>query len=131
MCLIYEAMEAVTTSLMMTSAIAYSAELSSTTTLATVQGLIGGTYYGIGKCCFFLLVIGYTLHPFFFPILRPRRRQLCWRISHEIVRYQDDIPHFGRGCRLCRAVLLLVQHFLHPTTPFGGREIGEKDATGD
>ena len=52
MCLIYEALEAVTTSLMMTSAVAYSAVLSTTTTLATVQGMIGGTYYGIGS--FFL-----------------------------------------------------------------------------
>ncbi|KAK4026589.1 hypothetical protein OUZ56_015594 [Daphnia magna] len=49
MCLIYEALEAITTSLMMTSAVAYSAELSTTTTLATIQGMVGGTYYGIGR----------------------------------------------------------------------------------
>ena len=48
MCLIYEAMEAITTSLMTTSAIAYSAQLGTTTTLATIQGVIGGAYYGVG-----------------------------------------------------------------------------------
>ena len=48
MCLIYEVLEAITTSLMMTSAVAYSAELSTPSTLATVQGMIAGTYYGIG-----------------------------------------------------------------------------------
>ena len=49
MCLIYEALEAITTSLMMTSAVAYSAELSTPSTLATIQGMVGGTYYGIGS----------------------------------------------------------------------------------
>lgn len=48
MCLIYEAMEAITTSLMTTSAVAYSAQLGTTTTLATIQGIIGGAYYGVG-----------------------------------------------------------------------------------
>jgi hypothetical protein len=48
MCLIYEALEAITTSLMMTSAVAYSAQLSTPSTLATIQGMVGGTYYGIG-----------------------------------------------------------------------------------
>jgi len=49
MCLVYEVMEAVTTALMTTSMVAYSAELGTTTTLATIQGLIGATYYGLGK----------------------------------------------------------------------------------
>ena len=48
MCLIYEAMEAITTSLMTTSAVAYSAQLGTTTTLATIQGIIGGANYGVG-----------------------------------------------------------------------------------
>ena len=49
MCLVYEVMEAVTTALMTTSMVAYSAELGTTTTLATIQGLIGATYYGMGQ----------------------------------------------------------------------------------
>ena len=49
MCLIFETMEAVTTSLMITSAVAYSAQLGTTTTLATIQGIVGGIYYGVGE----------------------------------------------------------------------------------
>ena len=49
MCLLFEAMEAVTTSLMTTSAIAYASEMGTIETLATIQGFIQGTYYGMGK----------------------------------------------------------------------------------
>ena len=49
MCLIYEVMEAFTTALMTTSNVAYSSQLGSTTTIATIQGLIGATYYGMGR----------------------------------------------------------------------------------
>ena len=87
MCLIYEALEAITTSLMTTSAVAYSAELSSTTTLATIQGMIGGTYYGIGKLfLFFIFVTNVIILKILFP-LRSRRWQLCWRLPDEIVRH--------------------------------------------
>lgn len=49
MCLVFEVMEAVTTSLMTTSAIAYAAEMGTTETLATIQGVIQGSYYGMGE----------------------------------------------------------------------------------
>ena len=34
---------------MTTSNVAYSSQLGSTTTIATIQGLIGATYYGMGR----------------------------------------------------------------------------------
>jgi len=49
MCLLFEVMEAVTTSLMTTSAVAYAAELGTSKTLATIQGVVAGTYYGMGS----------------------------------------------------------------------------------
>jgi len=47
--LIYEVMEAFTTALMTTSNVAYSSQLGSSTTIATIQGLIGATYHGMGR----------------------------------------------------------------------------------
>ena len=49
MCLVYEVMESITSALMMTSMTAYAAQLSSTTTLTTVQGVFGAAYFGIGR----------------------------------------------------------------------------------
>ncbi|CAH2102390.1 unnamed protein product [Euphydryas editha] len=49
LCLIFEAMESVTSSLSFTAAVTYAARLSSTTTDTSVQGLLGGLYYGVGK----------------------------------------------------------------------------------
>ncbi|GBP83978.1 Major facilitator superfamily domain-containing protein 6-B [Eumeta japonica] len=49
LCLIFEALESVTSSLSFTAAVTYAARLSSTTTDTSVQGLLGGIYYGVGK----------------------------------------------------------------------------------
>ncbi|KAJ0182447.1 hypothetical protein K1T71_001816 [Dendrolimus kikuchii] len=49
LCLIFEALESVTSSLSFTAAVTYAAKLSSTTTDTSVQGLLGGLYYGVGK----------------------------------------------------------------------------------
>ena len=49
MCLVYEVMESVTTALMVTSSMAYAAQLGTTTTLATIQGLFGAAHYGLGR----------------------------------------------------------------------------------
>lgn len=48
LCLIFEALESVTSSLSFTAAVTYAARLSSTTTDTSVQGLLGGLYYGVG-----------------------------------------------------------------------------------
>ena len=127
MCLIYEAFEAITNSLMYTSAVAYSAKLSSTTTLATVQGFICGTYYGLGKFFFstFLLSPRFILT---ISTCRSRCWQFSWRLLNEIVRHQRDVPYFWR-CRFRRRdFVLFLQHFLHPTTPFECGEEREGDA---
>jgi len=42
-------MESVTTALMVTSSMAYAAQLGTTTTVATIQGLLGAAYYGLGR----------------------------------------------------------------------------------
>ncbi|XP_012526802.2 uncharacterized protein LOC105831309 [Monomorium pharaonis] len=47
--LIFEALESVTTSLSFTAAVTYAAKLSSTSTDSSIQGLLGGVYYGVGK----------------------------------------------------------------------------------
>ncbi|XP_039285429.1 uncharacterized protein LOC111051467 [Nilaparvata lugens] len=49
MCLIFEAMESVTSSLAFTAAVTYAAKLSTTTTDSSIQGLLGGLYFGVGK----------------------------------------------------------------------------------
>ncbi|XP_014276523.1 uncharacterized protein [Halyomorpha halys] len=49
MCLIFEAMESVTSSLSFTAAVTYAAKLSTMTTDSSVQGLLGGIYFGVGK----------------------------------------------------------------------------------
>ncbi|XP_015601775.1 uncharacterized protein LOC107270873 [Cephus cinctus] len=49
LCLIFEALESVTSSLSFTAAVTYAAKLSSTTTDSSIQGLLGGLYYGVGK----------------------------------------------------------------------------------
>lgn len=47
--LIFEAMECLTHSLCFTALITYAAKLSSVTTDTTIQGIIGGLFYGVGK----------------------------------------------------------------------------------
>ncbi|XP_046981061.1 major facilitator superfamily domain-containing protein 6-like [Schistocerca americana] len=49
LCLIFEAMESVTSSLSFTAAVTYAAKLSTTTTDTSIQGLLGGLYFGVGK----------------------------------------------------------------------------------
>ncbi|XP_016840927.1 major facilitator superfamily domain-containing protein 6 isoform X1 [Nasonia vitripennis] len=49
LCLIFEALESVTSSLAFTAAVTYAAKLSTTTTDSSIQGLLGGLYYGVGK----------------------------------------------------------------------------------
>lgn len=46
--LIFEALESVTTSLSFTAAVTYAAKLSTTSTDSSIQGLLGGIYYGVG-----------------------------------------------------------------------------------
>lgn len=48
-CLIFEAMESITSSLSFTAAVTYAAKLSSITTDSSIQGLLGGLYFGVGK----------------------------------------------------------------------------------
>ncbi|XP_003695686.1 uncharacterized protein LOC100872700 isoform X1 [Apis florea] len=47
--LFFEALESVTLSLSFTAAVTYAAKLSTTTTDSSIQGLLGGVYYGVGK----------------------------------------------------------------------------------
>lgn len=47
-CLIFEAMESVTSSLAFTAAVTYAAKLSNTKTDSSIQGVIGGLYFGVG-----------------------------------------------------------------------------------
>lgn len=46
--LLYEALESVTASLSITAAITYAAKLSTVSTDSSIQGLLGGLYYGVG-----------------------------------------------------------------------------------
>lgn len=49
LCLIFEAMESITFSLSFTAAVTYAARLSTVTTDTSIQGMLGGLYYGVGK----------------------------------------------------------------------------------
>jgi len=49
LCLVFEAMEGVTSALTFTAAVTYAATLSTTSTDTSVQGLLGGIYFGAGK----------------------------------------------------------------------------------
>ncbi|XP_012278915.1 uncharacterized protein LOC105698878 [Orussus abietinus] len=62
-CLIFEAMESVTSSLSFTAAVTYAARLSTTTTDSSIQGLLAGLYYGVGRGCG-SLIGGYLMKAF-------------------------------------------------------------------
>ncbi|KMQ90849.1 macrophage mhc class i receptor 2-like protein [Lasius niger] len=47
--LIFEALESVTSSLSFAAAVTYAAKLSTISTDSSIQGLLGGVYYGVGK----------------------------------------------------------------------------------
>ncbi|KAK4871463.1 hypothetical protein RN001_015587 [Aquatica leii] len=49
LCLIFEAMESITSSLTVTAVVTYAAKLSTVTTDTSIQGLLGGLYFGVGK----------------------------------------------------------------------------------
>lgn len=46
----FEALECFTVSLMSAAAVSYAADLATPSTLATLQGMYGGIYYGVGEC---------------------------------------------------------------------------------
>lgn len=46
--LIFEALESITSSLSFTAAVTYAAKLSTISTDSSIQGLLGGVYYGVG-----------------------------------------------------------------------------------
>jgi hypothetical protein len=49
LCLVYEAMEAITGILPMTSFMIYATQLGTTSTATSIQGLISATYIGLGQ----------------------------------------------------------------------------------
>lgn len=49
LCLIFETMEAISSSFSTTTIMSLSAKFGSTKTSATIQGLIAGIYYGLGQ----------------------------------------------------------------------------------
>ena len=57
LCLVFEAMEGVTSALTFTAAVTYAAKLSNSNTDASVQGLLGGLYFGAGKPEWFWLSV--------------------------------------------------------------------------
>lgn len=57
LCLVFEAMEGVTSALTFTAAVTYAAKLSNINTDTSVQGLLGGLYFGAGKTEWFCLFV--------------------------------------------------------------------------
>ncbi|CAG2056056.1 unnamed protein product [Timema podura] len=64
LCLIFEAMESVTSSLSFTAAVTYAAKLSSTTTDTSIQGLLGGIYFGVEREPFGMYSIYQVTHTY-------------------------------------------------------------------
>uniref|UniRef100_A0AAR5PVE4 Major facilitator superfamily (MFS) profile domain-containing protein n=1 Tax=Dendroctonus ponderosae TaxID=77166 RepID=A0AAR5PVE4_DENPD len=62
LCLIFEAMESITFGLSFTAAVTYAARLSTVTTDTSIQGMLGGIYYGVGKGIG-SLIGGYLIKP--------------------------------------------------------------------
>ncbi|XP_030746351.1 major facilitator superfamily domain-containing protein 6-like [Sitophilus oryzae] len=62
LCLIFEAMESITFGLSFTAAVTYAAKLSTVTTDTSIQGMLGGIYYGVGKGVG-SLIGGYLIKP--------------------------------------------------------------------
>nr|XP_023014442.1 major facilitator superfamily domain-containing protein 6-like [Leptinotarsa decemlineata] len=62
LCLVFEAMESITFGLSFTAAVTYAAKLSTVTTDTSIQGMLGGLYYGVGKGVG-SLVGGYLIEP--------------------------------------------------------------------
>lgn len=57
MCLFYEFMEAFCGTLAMTAIVTYSVKLGTKSTLATIQGLIGAIYFGLGQSPKVIIII--------------------------------------------------------------------------
>lgn len=51
----FEALECFTVSLTSAAAVSYAADLATPSTLATLQGLLGGIYHGVGGCAILLV----------------------------------------------------------------------------
>lgn len=48
LCLVYESLEAITGPLAMTTLVIYVSKLGTTSTMASIQGLISAIYFGLG-----------------------------------------------------------------------------------
>jgi hypothetical protein len=83
-------MEGVTSALTFTAAVTYAAKLSTTTTDTSVQGLLGGLYFGAGKPDWFSLLVYtytecYTLmkhkgeQSLFYVITKTKEASKCWQ----------------------------------------------------
>lgn len=128
-CLLLESIEAITGTLTITSIMNYAAQLGTKSTLASVQGCIATSYYGLGKekaarlldKTVFIYSISthrlclYGLLPFFF--MYWCRRWCCWQLCYQLhypsVRSAIDFPHSGPNCFHHRFHLLSLQYFLH------------------
>jgi hypothetical protein len=84
-------MESVTSSLSFTAAVTYAAKLSTTSTDSSIQGLLGGLYFGVGKIARFSLCNWTSLKCYSISVLLLRNEAshhhllLPWRLKGNAV----------------------------------------------
>ncbi|KAF2883909.1 hypothetical protein ILUMI_22294 [Ignelater luminosus] len=105
LCLIFEAMESITSSLSFTAAVTYAAKLSTITTDTSIQGMLGGLYYGVGKGAG-SLIGGYSMKTF------------GTRATYRI---------FAAAAAITGILYFIFNHFYMKKRPSEGTDITKKD----
>ncbi|XP_031336039.1 uncharacterized protein LOC116165602 isoform X2 [Photinus pyralis] len=106
LCLIFEAMESITSSLTVTAVVTYGAKLSTITTDTSVQGILGGLYFGVGKGSG-SLVGGYLM------------KYVGTRTTFQI---------FSAVAAVTGLIYFCFNHFYMKKWPSEGRDITKKDS---
>lgn len=109
LCLIFEAMESVTFGLSFTAAVTYAAKLSTVTTDTSIQGMLGGLYYGVGKGVG-SLIGGYLI---------------------EMIGIRHTLQVFAVSTCIIGLIYFSFYHCYMKKHPSQGTEITKKDKAGD
>ncbi|KAJ8918772.1 hypothetical protein NQ315_015092 [Exocentrus adspersus] len=109
LCLIFEAMESITFGLSFTAAVTYAAKLSTVTTDTSIQGMLGGLYYGVGKG------VGSLIGGFLIKLIGIR----------------STFQSFAIGTAITGLIYFAFYHIYLKKNPSQGTDITKKDVVAD
>ncbi len=114
LCLLFESMDAISWNFARTSHVAYANQLGTTSTVASIQGLLGGLTFGLGKH----LNITFTqkglvkMNWFIFFCCRIWCWELWRKFTNRGLWPASDFSHSGRHLLRYRPILLSFQYLL-------------------